>query len=144
MIAMGSDHGGYRLKEAVKLHLEKKGIDCKDFGAYGEESCDYPLMAQAPCKAVVAGECELALLFCGTGIGISMAANKHKGIRAAVCSDIFSARMARLHNNANVLCMGGRVVGEGLALDIVDAFLNSSFEGGRHARRVGQVDALDA
>ncbi len=143
MVALGSDHGGYALKEVIRKHLEEKGIAYKDFGTHSEESCDYPLMAQAPCQAVLDGECELALLFCGTGIGISIAANKIKGIRAAVCSDTFSARMARAHNNANVLCLGGRVVGAGLAVELVDAFLETKFEGERHARRVGQLADLD-
>lgn len=143
MLALGSDHGGYSLKEEVKKHLDKRGVAYKDFGAYSEESCDYPRMAQAPCEAVVKGECQLALLFCGTGIGISMAANKIKGIRAAVCSDTFSAKMTRAHNNANVLCMGGRVVGVGLAIELVDAFLDTEFEGERHARRVGQLADLE-
>lgn len=144
MIALGSDHGGYTLKEAVKKHLESRGIACRDFGADSEESCDYPLMAGPPCQAVQRGECRLAVLFCGTGVGISMAANKHKGIRAVVCSDSFSARMARVHNDANALCLGGRVVGPGLACDLVEAFLQASFEGDRHARRVGQLADLDA
>jgi ribose 5-phosphate isomerase B len=143
MVALGSDHGGYRLKEEVKKHLDQRGIAYKDFGTHSEESCDYPLIAQAPCQAVVEGECRLALLFCGTGIGISIAANKTKGIRAAVCSDTFSAKMSRAHNNANVLCMGGRVVGTGLAIELVDAFLDTEFEGERHARRVGQLADLD-
>ncbi|MGI6404168.1 MAG: ribose 5-phosphate isomerase B [Oscillospiraceae bacterium] len=143
MVALGSDHGGYRLKEEVKKHLDQRGIAYKDFGTHSEESCDYPLIAQAPCQAVVEGECRLALLFCGTGIGISIAANKTRGIRAAVCSDTFSAKMSRAHNNANVLCMGGRVVGTGLAIELVDAFLDTEFEGERHARRVGQLADLD-
>ncbi len=143
MVALGSDHGGYRLKEEVKKHLDQRGITYKDFGTHSEESCDYPLIAQAPCQAVVEGECRLALLFCGTGIGISIAANKTRGIRAAVCSDTFSAKMSRAHNNANVLCMGGRVVGTGLAIELVDAFLDTEFEGERHARRVGQLADLD-
>lgn len=143
MIALGSDHGGYSLKEAVKDHLDKQGIPYKDFGAHSAESCDYPDMAVPPCEAVLRGECELALLFCGTGIGISMAANKLRGIRAAACSDVFSARYTRLHNNANALCLGERVVGPGLALELVDAFLGTPFEGGRHARRVAKIAALE-
>lgn len=143
MVALGSDHGGYQIKEAVKAHLEAKGIACKDFGAYSEASCDYPQMAQEPCQAVLDGKCEVALLFCGTGIGISIAANKRKGIRAAVCSDTFSARLTRMHNDANVLCMGGRVVGPGLACDLADAFLGAAFEGERHARRVRMLEELE-
>ena len=104
-LALGCDHGGYLLKEEVKKHLDEKGIEYVDFGCHSTESCDYPDMADAPCKAVTSGECTFALLFCGTGIGISIAANKHKGIRAACCSDCFSARATRMHNDANVLCM---------------------------------------
>lgn len=142
-IALGSDHGGFALKEAVRLHLEERGISYKDFGSYNEDSCDYPDQAIEPCKAVLAGECTHALLFCGTGVGISIAANKISGIRACCCSDPFSARHSRLHNDANALCLGGRVVGHGLGIDLVDAFLDNEFEGDRHARRVGKLDALD-
>lgn len=110
-IALGCDHGGFLLKEEVKKHLSDRGLEFEDFGCYSTESCDYPDMAERPCAAVLDGSCDFALLFCGTGIGISIAANKHRGIRAACCSDCFSARATRLHNNANVLCMGGRVVG---------------------------------
>ena len=127
-LALGCDHGGYLLKEEVKKHLDEKGIEYVDFGCHSTESCDYP---------------DMALLFCGTGIGISIAANKHKGIRAACCSDCFSARATRLHNDANVLCMGGRVVGPGLACQMVDEFLSASFEGGRHQRRVDKLTALE-
>ena len=143
MIALGADHGGYALKEEVKKYLEEKGIAYKDFGCHGPESVDYPDMAVPPCKAVVAGECEKALLFCGTGVGISIAANKVKGIRACCCSDTFSAKYTRLHNDANVLCMGGRVVGAGLALEMVELFLNTAFEGGRHERRVEKLMAIE-
>lgn len=139
MIALGSDHAGFALKEAVKAHLTAQGIPVQDFGAYTADSVDYPLQAVAPCNAVVAGECELALLFCGTGVGISMAANKIRGIRAACCSDYFSAKFTRLHNNANALCLGERVVGPGLACELVDIFLSTGFEGGRHSRRVEQI-----
>ena len=141
MIAIGSDHGGYDLKESIKRHLDAKGIAYKDFGTHTKERCDYPPLATEPCRAVLSGECSLALLFCGTGIGISIAANKIKGIRAAVCSDYFSARYTRLHNDANVLCLGGRVVGEGLAAELVDIFLSTGFEGGIHARRVEMLDS---
>ena len=143
MIALGCDHGGFTLKEEIKKHLDSKGIAYKDFGCYSTESCDYPDMAQEPCLAVIRGECEKALLFCGTGIGISIAANKIKGIRAACCSDCFSARATRQHNNANVLCMGGRVVGAGLAAQMVDEFLSTDFEGGRHQRRIDKIAQLE-
>lgn len=143
MIALGADHGGYALKEEIKKHLEEQGIACKDFGCHSTESVDYPDMAVPPCKAVVAGECEKALLFCGTGVGISIAANKVKGIRACCCSDSFSAKYTRLHNDANVLCLGGRVVGPGLAAQLVDVFLSTEFEGGRHARRIEKITALE-
>ncbi len=142
-VAFGADHGGYLLKEEVKKHLDERGIPYEDFGCFLEESVDYPDMAVPPCKAVLAGECDLALLFCGTGVGISMAANKIKGIRACCCSDVFSAKYTRLHNNANALCLGGRVVGPGLACELVDVFLDSEFEGGRHQRRVDKVMALE-
>lgn len=143
MIALGSDHGGFELKEAVKEHLDQRGIAYRDFGVLKGEACDYPDQAVPPCNAVLDGSCEKALLFCGTGIGISMAANKLRGIRAAVCSDVFSARYTRLHNNANVLCLGGRVVGVGLACELVDVFLDTAFEGGRHSRRVDKITALE-
>lgn len=143
MIALGADHGGYLLKEEIKKHLEKKGIDYIDFGTYSSDSVDYAKIAYKTCKSVTSGECEKAILCCGTGIGISMAANKVKGIRAACCSDWFSAKYTRLHNNANALCLGGRVVGAGLALEMVDVFLTTEFEGGRHQRRVDQITAIE-
>ena len=142
-VALGADHGGYALKEAVKQHLDEKGVPYTDFGTHGEASVDYPDIAVPPCEAVLAGECACALLFCGTGVGISMAANKINGIRACCCSDVFSARYTRAHNDANALCMGGRVVGAGLACELVDAFLGTSFEGGRHADRVAKISALE-
>lgn len=143
MIAIGADHAGFALKEEVKKHLDAQGLEYKDFGTYSTESCDYPLIAKATCEPVAAGECEVGLLFCGTGIGISIAANKVKGIRAACCSDYFSAKYTRVHNDANVLCMGGRVVGPGLAIELVDAFLSAKFEGGRHQRRIDQITDLE-
>ena len=143
MIAIAADHGGFALKEEVKAYLDSKNIGYKDFGTYSTESCDYPQMAKLACLSVTGGECEKALLFCGTGIGISMAANKIKGIRAACCSDYFSAKYTRLHNDANALCLGGRVVGAGLAIELVDVFLNTEFEGGRHERRVNQITELE-
>lgn len=143
MIALAADHGGYALKEEVRAWLDEKKIAYKDFGSLDGQSCDYPDMADPACRAVVSGECDKALLFCGTGIGISMAANKVKGIRAACCSDYFSAKYTRLHNDANALCMGGRVVGAGLAIELVDVFLHTQFEGGRHQRRIDKITALE-
>ncbi len=138
-IALAADHGGFSLKEEVRAHLDELGIPYKDFGSYDGESCDYPDMAVPACDAVVSGECDKALLFCGTGVGISMSANKVKGIRACCCSDAFSAEYTRRHNDANALCMGGRVVGPGLACQLVDLFLNTPFEGGRHQRRIDKL-----
>ena len=142
-VALGADHGGYELKEAVKKHLEERGVAVTDFGTHSAASVDYPDMAVPPCEAVLRGEAEAALLFCGTGVGISMAANKIRGIRACCCSDVFSARYTRLHNDANALCMGGRVVGPGLACELVDAFLDAEFEGGRHAARVAKLTEIE-
>lgn len=144
MIALGCDHGGFALKQEIMKHLDAKQIPYKDFGTYTDESCDYPIYGEAVANAVAAGECEQGILICGTGIGISMAANKVNGVRAAVCTDCFSAEMTRKHNNANVLCMGGRVVGTGLALKIVDTFLENEFEGGRHARRVDLLSDIES
>ena len=138
-IALGSDHGGYDLKCAIKSHLEARGYAVVDFGTDSHESCDYPLIAEPAARAVASGECERGILVCGTGIGIGIAANKVPGIRAALCHDTFSARASRNHNNANILTMGQRVIGEGLALDIVDVWLASEFEGGPHERRVGEI-----
>ena len=143
MIALGADHGGFELKEAVRAHLDSIGVAYRDFGCFSTESVDYPDMAAPPCRAVVAGEYDKALLFCGTGVGISIAANKIHGIRACCCSDVFSAKYTRLHNDANALCLGGRVVGAGLAIELVDVFLNTAFEGGRHATRVAKITALE-
>ena len=140
MIALGCDHGGYALMQSVKKHLDELGLEYKDFGTYSTDSCDYPVYAKAAAGAVASGECERGILICGTGIGISIAANKVKGIRAALCSDCFSTEMTRRHNNANMLAMGARVLGEGLALQIVDIFLNTPFDGGRHARRVDMIE----
>ena len=142
-VALGSDHGGFELKQEIIKHLEEEGIEYKDFGCYSEEAVDYPVYGKLVGHAVADGECEKGILICGTGIGISMAANKVKGIRAACCSDCFSAKFTRLHNNANVLCFGGRVVGPGLACMMVDAFLDAEFEGGRHQRRVDKILALE-
>lgn len=141
MIALGCDHGGFQLKQAVIKHLEERGLKYQDFGCYDEKSCDYPVYAQKVTKAIVEGECEKGVLICGTGIGISISANKQKGIRAALCSDCFSAEATRLHNDANVLAMGARVLGEGLALKILDTFLDTPFSGDeRHARRIGMIE----
>ena len=142
MIAIGCDHGGFELKCAVMNHLLNKKIEYVDCGCEGER-CDYPDIAETVCKKVTSGECELAILICGTGIGMSIAANKIKGIRAAVCSDWYSAKYTRLHNNANVLCLGGRVLGAGLALELVDVFLETEFEGGRHSDRIDKITKLE-
>ncbi len=143
MIALGCDHGGYPLMQEVKKHLDELGLEYTDFGTYSTESCDYPIYAKAAAKAVSSGECERGILICGTGIGISIAANKVHGIRAALCADCFSAEMTRRHNDANMLAMGARVLGTGLALKIVDTFLNTEFEGGRHARRVALIAEME-
>ena len=143
MLALASDHGGFQLKQEVKKHLDARGIAYKDFGCYEESSCDYPDVALPACDAVVSGECDKALLFCGTGIGISMAANKVNGIRACACSDYFSAKYTRMHNDANALCLGGRVTGPGLACELVDIFLDTPFEGGRHQNRIDKISAIE-
>ena len=141
MIAIGSDHGGYALKKALMAHLSERGLEYKDFGTYSEASCDYPAYGKAVANAVADGECERGILICGTGIGMSMAANKVPGIRAAVCGDCFSAEATRQHNDANILCMGARVVGEGLALKIADTFLDTPFSNDeRHIRRISQIE----
>ena len=139
MIALGSDHAGFPLKQEIKKYLDENGIEYKDYGCYTPERFDYAIAAQKACDGVVGGECDKAILCCGTGIGISMAANKVKGIRACDCSDYFSAKYTRLHNDANCLCLGDRVIGAGLALEIVEVFLNTEFEGGRHKTRVDQI-----
>lgn len=144
MIAIGSDHAGYELKEAIRQHLDEKGIEYTDCGAYSSASVDYPMQAKKVCDEITSGKASLGILCCGTGIGISMAANKCKGIRAACCSDYFSAKYTRLHNDANVLCMGGRVIGAGLACELVDVFLETEFEGGRHQRRVDQITQIES
>lgn len=143
MIALGCDHGGFEIKETIKAYLDNQNIEYKDFGVYNCDSVDYPSIAKTVCDCVVSGECEKALLFCGTGVGMSIAANKIKGIRAACCSDSFSAKYTRLHNDSNVLCLGGRVVGAGLATELVDLFINTSFEGGRHQTRVDQITEIE-
>lgn len=145
-IAMASDHGGIHLKEHIKKYLQDKGIEVVDHGTYTEESCDYPDFAAKLCKDIVSREsgAEKGILICGTGIGISIAANKCRGIRAALCADVYSAKMSREHNNANVLCMGERTTGVGLAEMIVDTWLTTDFAGGRHARRVDKIMALES
>lgn len=141
MIGLGCDHGGYALKEEIKKHLEDRGIEYKDFGCDSEASVDYPIYAKKVAHAVAAGECSEGILICGTGIGVSMAANKVKGVRAALCHDCFSAQATKEHNNANVLTMGARVIGPGLALKIVDTFLDTPFSNDeRHVRRVAMLE----
>lgn len=141
MIAIGCDQGGYELKQEVMKHLQERGLEYKDFGCYSDASVDYPEYGKAVAHAVAGGECERGILICGTGIGISMAANKVKGIRAAVCTDCFMAEATRLHNDANILAMGGRVIGMGLALKIVDTFLDTPFSNEeRHIRRISQLE----
>lgn len=142
-IGLGSDHGGFELKKEIADHLKKKGIECEDYGTYTKDSCDYPEYGYKVATAVIAGECDLGIVICGTGIGISLAANKVDGIRCACVSDTFSAEMSRAHNDANMLALGERVVGKGLALKIVDTWLETPFEGGRHQLRVDKIMALE-
>ena len=143
MIAIGSDHGGFELKSKIIEFLKEKNIDVKDYGCYNTDSVDYPDVAKDVCQAVVKNECERAILVCGTGIGISIAANKVRGIRAALCHSSFDAKMCRMHNDANVLCLGGRTTGPEIALEIVNSYLSASFEGGRHAKRVEKMMSLE-
>lgn len=143
MIAIGSDHGGYALKQEIMEWLSEHGYEYKDFGSYTPASCDYSDCALPVAHAVAGGECRLGILCCGTGIGISIAANKVRGIRAALCGDYFSAKYTRRHNDANIICLGGRTIGAGLACELVDVFLNTGFEGGRHAVRVAKVMAIE-
>jgi ribose 5-phosphate isomerase B len=144
IIVMGSDHAGYNLKLKIKAHLEARGLEVLDVGTDSPESCNYTIFAHAVCETVTSGKADLGILVCGTGIGMSMAANKHAGIRAACCENTFSARMTRMHNDANVLCLGERVLGFGLACDMADLFIDTPFEGGRHQARVDDINALDA
>jgi len=139
-IGVGADHAGRALKEQLKARLAARGFSVRDFGTDADTSCDYADFAHAVARALASGEFDRALLVCGTGVGMAMAANRHVGVRAVVCSDVFSARMARQHNDANVLCLGARVVGSGLAEDLLDAFLRASFEGGRHEARVLKIE----
>ena len=143
-IAIGCDHAGFAIKGAVIDHIKARGYELCDVGTYSTDSCHYPTYAEAVCEKILGGECELGILICGTGIGMSIAANKHKGIRAACCSDTFSARLTREHNDANVLCFGERVVGAGLALDLVDAFLDAEYlNNGNHVTRVAMLKEIE-
>ncbi len=142
MIAIGCDHAGVEMKKAVIAALEEKGFEFRDLGTDGEP-CDYPVIAEKVCNEVLGGGCERGILICGTGIGMSIAANKIKGIRAALCSDSFSTKFTRLHNDSNIMCMGARVLGNGLACELAEIFLTTGFEGGRHQRRVDLITALE-
>jgi len=143
MLAIGADHGGINLKEILKNYLDEKGIEVKDFGTYDSSSCDYPDIAEKVCGAILSGECERGILVCGTGIGMSIAANKVSGIRAAHVTDTYSARMAREHNNAHIICLGERITGCDLAVEIVKAYIDAEFLGGRHQTRVDKIMALE-
>jgi ribose 5-phosphate isomerase B len=141
MIALGCDHGGYELKQTVIAYLEEKGIEYQDFGCYDKSSCDYPVFGRAAAEAVARGECDRGVVICTTGIGISMVANKVKGVRAALCNDPYAAKMTRLHNDANVLAMGGGMVGNNMALEILETFLTTEFSGEeKHCRRIGLIE----
>lgn len=142
-IVMASDHAGFDLKNTLVEQLKNDGYDVEDAGTYSKDSCDYPVFAEKACRYMLDGKAELCILVCGTGIGMSMAANKVKGIRAACCSDTYSAKYTRLHNDANVLCLGARVVGEGLAYEIAKVFLETEFEGGKHLRRINMISDLE-
>ena len=142
-IAIGCDHGGLEHKDAIVAHLKERGFEVKDSGIYENHSVDYPDIAVKVCADVTSGECERGILVCGTGIGMSLAANKVKGIRAAAVSEHFSAKYTRLHNDSNVLCLGGRVIGVGTALELVDLFVDTEFEGGRHQKRVDKITAIE-
>ena len=143
MIAIGCDHGGYALKREIMAHLEERGLEYKDYGCYSEESVDYPIYGKAVANAVASGECENGIIICGTGIGISITANKVDGIRCALVHDVFSAKATRAHNDTNMLAMGQRVIGEGLALEILNAWLTTEYEGGRHDLRIQKMMALE-
>lgn len=144
MIAIGCDHGGFDLKCIIIDHLKQQGVEFKDFGILENKSVDYPDIAKKVADAINSGECTRGILVCGTGIGMSIAANKIKGIRAAACSEVYSAEFCRLHNDANILCIGGRVIGAGTAVKMVDVFINTEFEGGRHSRRVDMISSFEA
>lgn len=143
-IAIGCDHGGLEHKNAIAEHLKSRGFEVCDFGIYEQVSVDYPDIAEKVCASIVSGECERGILVCGTGIGMSIAANKVKGIRAAACSEHFSAKFTRLHNNSNILCLGGRVIGVGTAIELADLFVDTEFEGGRHQTRVDKITAIES
>ena len=143
MIALGCDHGGYMLKETVQKLLDALSLPYKDFGCFSEDSVDYPLIAEAVGKSVASGECEKGILICGTGVGMSIAANKVKGIRCVVCSDPYSAQLSRMHNDTNVIAIGARVIGPEMAKMILKLWLETEFEGGRHSRRVDMINRLD-
>ena len=143
MIALGCDHIGLELKEPIKEYLRSRNIQVRDFGCTTAERTDYPKYARKVAKAVAGGDCEMGILFCGTGVGISIAANKFRGIRAVVCSEPYSAKLSRMHNNTNILCLGSRVVGLELAKMIVDEWLAAQFEGGRHADRIALIEAIE-
>lgn len=143
VIAIASDHGGFLMKNVLMKHLEGRGIEYIDCGTHSEESCDYPDYAEKACELVQEGKATYAVLICGTGIGMSIAANKMKGIRAALCGDEFSAHFTRAHNDANVLTLGARVIGDGLAVNILDAFIDGEFEGGRHLRRIEKIAKIE-
>ena len=140
-IAIGSDHGGFNLKGTIIKHLEAQGHEVQDFGTYSTESCDYPVYAKTVANSVAKGENEKGILVCGSGIGVSIVANKVKGVRAALCHESHSAMLSRLHNDANVLCLGERITGESLALDIVNVWLKSEYEGGRHQKRIDMMES---
>ncbi len=142
-IALGCDHGGLEHKNAILEHLKENGFEVVDFGIYEQVSVDYPDIASKVCESILKDESQLAILVCGTGIGMSIAANKYKGIRAAACSEHFSAKFTRLHNNSNVLCLGGRVIGVGTAIELADLFVNTEFEGGRHQKRINKISEIE-
>ena len=144
MIAIGSDHAGFDLKQKVIEHLKELGLEWKDYGTYTADSCDYPVYGETVARAVASGEAMRGIVICGTGAGISIVANKVRGIRAAVCSDCYSVELTRRHNDANILALGARVTGDALAMRIVDIFLTTPYEGGRHARRLALIDELEA
>ncbi len=143
VLAIGCDHGGFELKNAIIEHMKDRGIEVKDFGSFDGAAIDYPEIALKVTSAVTSGEAKRGILVCGTGIGMSMAANKVKGIRAAVCTEHFSAKFTRMHNDANIMCLGGRVIGSGIACELADLFVDTEFEGGRHQRRVDMVMAIE-
>ena len=142
-IAIGCDHGGLEHKNAIAEHLKERGFEVCDFGIYEQLSVDYPDIAVKVCASITSGKCERGILVCGTGIGMSIAANKVKGIRAAACSEHFSAKYTRLHNNSNILCLGGRVIGVGTALELADLFVDTDFEGDRHQRRINKITEIE-